>query len=227
GFEKLRNEVLAILDSNERIPYVAKHGEHFYNFWQDANNPRGLWRRTTLDGYRKPDPEWDVLLDIDELNRVENEDWVFHGTNYLRPPEGEPYRHVLVSLSHGGSDADVTREFDLETKSFLEDGFFRPEAKGGLSWIDHDRVYVYTDFGEGTTSSSGYPLIVKEWQRGTPMSDAKVVYEGAAEDMYIGASRDQTPGFVRDFVSRALAFYNNELYLRDGDELRKIDVPNS
>src|SRR5690606_23389758 len=97
----------------------------------------------------------------------------------------------------GGADADVTREFDLSTKSWVEGGFFREEAKGALSWIDRDTVYVYTDFGEGSLTSSGYPRIVKEWKRGTPMADATLVYEGRPEDMYIAAVHDDTPGFER------------------------------
>mgnify|MGYP003583708412 FL=1 len=110
----------------------------------------------------------------------------------------------------------------------MEDGFFRPEAKGGLGWIDRDTVYVYTDFGPGTLTSSGYPNIVKEWKRGTPLSAAKTVYEGKPGDMYISAQRDHTPGHVRDFVSRTIAFYNDELYLRNKDgSLAKVDAPNS
>jgi prolyl oligopeptidase len=227
AFETLRRDLLTIFDSNERIPYVTKRGAHLYNFWQDAANPRGLWRRTTLGSYRKSEPEWDVLLDIDELNRIEDENWVWRGASYLEPAEGEPYRHVLVALSRGGSDADVTREFDLETRSFVSDGFFRPEAKGGLSWIDRDTVYVFTDFGEGTMTRSGYPRIVKQWRRGTSLAEATTVYEGEADDIYIAAGHDQTKGFERDFVQRTIAFYDDELYLRDGDGLTKIDVPNS
>ncbi len=227
SFETLRTDLLAILNSHERIPYIGKHGEHYYNFWQDEANPRGLWRRTTPESYRTSEPEWDVLLDIDELNRTENETWVWHGSSYLEPAEGEPYKRVLVSLSRGGSDADVTREFDLETKSFVEGGFVRPEAKGALAWIDIDNVYVFTDFGEGTLTPSGYPRIVKQWKRGTPLESAELVYEGEADDMYIGAGHDQTRGYERDFVQRTIAFYNDELFLRDGDELRKVDVPNS
>jgi prolyl oligopeptidase len=227
GFESLRADLLAIFNSSERIPAIAKHGAHYYNFWQDARNPRGIWRRTTPDSYRKPEPEWDVLLDIDELNRTEEENWVWHGATYLEPAEGEPYRHVLLSLSRGGSDADVTREFDLETRSFVENGFVRPEAKGALGWIDIDRVYVYTDFGKGSLTASGYPRIVKEWRRGTSLDDATTIYEGSSDDMTVGAGHDQSKGFERDFVQRVIAFYNSELYLRDGDALRKIDVPNS
>src|SRR5690606_28380914 len=115
----------------------------------------------------------------------------------------------------------------LERKSWIEGGFFRPEAKGSLSWIDENTVYVATDFGEGSMTSSGYARVVKEWKRGTPMTEAKVVYEGLETDMAVGAYHDDTPGFERDFVYRALAFYNNELLLLRGDELVKIDAPNS
>ncbi|MCX7556190.1 prolyl oligopeptidase family serine peptidase [Xanthomonadaceae bacterium JHOS43] len=228
GFTALENDLLAILDSDEKIPFVYKQGEYFYNFWTDKQNRRGIWRRTTLDEYRKPSPAWETLIDVDALNAAENENWVWHGANCLRPTQkGAPYVRCLVSLSRGGADADVTREFDLERKSWIEGGFFRPEAKGSLSWIDENTVYVATDFGEGSMTSSGYARVVKEWKRGTPMTEAKVVYEGLETDMAVGAYHDDTPGFERDFVYRALAFYNNELFLRRSDELVKIDAPNS
>ena len=223
-FKRLEADLLAIYDSEDKIPGVYRQGEWYYNFWRDRTHQRGIWRRTTLAEYRKPRPKWEVLLDLDALNKAEGENWVWHGAQCLKPD----YQRCLVALSRGGADADVTREFDLPTRSWVEGGFFRPEAKGGLQWIDRDTVYVYTDFGAGTMTSSGYPRIVKEWKRGTPMSAAKVVYEGTGEDMYIAASRDHTPGFVRDFVSRTIAFYNDELYLRRADgTLAKVDAPNS
>jgi len=224
AFKALETDLKAILDSDARIPYVNKIGEHYYNFWTDANNPRGLWRRTTLDSYKTAAPEWEVVLDLDALNKAEGENWVWQGANCLKPD----YRRCLLALSRGGADANVSREFDLKDKAFVADGFVRPEAKGGLAWIDQDRVYVYTDFGAGSMTSSGYPRIVKEWKRGTPLGAASVVYVGGTEDMYIGAARDLTTGFERDFVSRTLAFYNDELYVRGKDgALQKIDAPNS
>ena len=223
-FKTLEADILAILDSDAKIPGVEKIGDHYYNFWKDKQHERGLWRRTTLAEYRKADPEWETVLDLDALNAKEGTKWVWHGADCLRPK----YERCLIALSPGGSDADVTREFDLTSKQFVEDGFFRPEAKGGLGWIDRDTVYVFTDFGKGTLTSSGYPNIVKEWKRGTPLSAAKAVYEGKPGDMYIAAMRDHTPGWQRDFVSRTLAFYNDELYLRGKDgTLVKIDAPNS
>ncbi len=224
AFRTLESDLLAILDSDERIPAVSKRGDFLYNLWRDARNPQGLWRRTTMAEYRKARPEWQLLLDIDALGKEEGVNWVWSGADCLRPD----YERCLIALSRGGADATVTREFDLASLSFVDDGFSRPEAKGALSWKDADTVYVYTDFGDGSLTSSGYPRIVKQWRRGTPMAEADVVYEGEVNDMYIAAGRDHTPGFERDFVSRSIAFYNDELYLRgENGGLRKIEAPNS
>lgn len=229
AFKQLETDIRAILDSDAKIPGVQKIGDHYYNFWKDRNHERGIWRRTTLESYRTDNPQWETVIDLDALNKAEGENWVWQGADCLRPD----YQRCLVALSRGGADANVTREFDLSTRSWVDGGFYRQEAKGGLGWVDRDTVYVYTDFGPdekgtSTMTESGYPRIVKEWKRGTPMSDAKVVYEGQPGDMYIAAGHDHTPGFERDFVMRTIAFYNDELYLRGDDgALTKVDAPNS
>ncbi|GAB3512314.1 prolyl oligopeptidase family serine peptidase [Pseudoxanthomonas daejeonensis] len=224
GFKQMEAGIREVLDSDAKIPGVQKIGRWYYNFWKDKNHERGIWRRTTLEEYRKPNPAWETIIDLDALNKAEGENWVWHGADCLRPA----YERCLVALSRGGADADVTREFDVSKKAWVENGFFRPEAKGGLGWIDQDNVYVYTDFGAGTMTESGYPRVVKRWKRGTPLASAQVVYEGKADDMYIAAGHDDTPGYQRDFVTRTLAFYNDELYLLGkGGELVKVDVPNS
>lgn len=223
-FTQLRDDLLKILDSDERIPFVSKHGEYYYNFWRDQKNERGLWRRATLEEYRKEHPAWEILLDLDELSAAEDENWVWDGAELLRPD----YTRALIGLSRGGADATVTREFDLMTGSFVEEGFQREEAKGDLRWIDRDTVFAYTDFGDGSMTSSGYPRIVKKWRRGTPLAEATTIYEGTEQDMIISATHDDSPGYERNFVSRTLAFYNNELYLLSDDEqLTKVDAPNS
>jgi prolyl oligopeptidase len=224
AFAKLEADLRAILDSDAKIPTVEKIGDHYYNFWKDAQHPRGLWRRTTLAEYRKDAPRWETVIDLDALNKAEGENWVWHGAECLKPA----YERCLVALSRGGADADVTREFDLVARRWVEGGFFRPEAKGSLNWIDRDTVYVQTDFGAGSMTGSGYPRVVKQWKRGTPLAGATTVFEGQSGDISVQGWRDHTPGFERDFVYRATSFYSYELHLRRPDgTLAKIDAPDS
>ena len=224
GFEELRAGILAVLDSDAKIPSVAKAGELYYNVWRDAAHERGLWRRTTLESYRTDAPDWDVLLDLDALAASEGESWVWHGAQVLRPD----CRRALVTLSRGGSDADVTREFDLETRTWVSGGFERPESKGGMSWIDEDTVFVYTDTGPGSLTTSGYPRTVRRWRRGTPLAEAELVYEGEETDLYISALHDRTPGFERDLVVRSIAFYREQVFLLGAEDvLTRLDLPES
>ncbi len=220
-FDKTRGEILQVLDSEARIPYVERMDDYLYNFWQDKTHPRGIWRRTTLDEFRKTDPRWETVLDIDALNQTEGKKWVFKGAQCMKPA----YTHCLVSLSPGGGDAVEVREFDLPTKSFVKGGFFLPVAKSSLSWIDADHVYVGTDFGPGSMTKSSYPRIVKEWTRGTPVSAAKLVYEGKPDDLAVSAYHDRTPGFERDFVSVAKDFFHSEDFQLRHGKLVKIDTP--
>ena len=220
-FAPTRERLLAILNSNERIPYATRRGDWFYNFWQDETQPRGLWRRTTLAEYRKAEPSWQTLLDLDALAATENENWVWGGAQALGPEN----RRCLVSLSRGGADAHVVREFDTHTLSFVEGGFTLPEAKSDIEWIDADTVYVGTDIGPGSTTDSGYPRVIQRWQRGTPLSAAVTVFEGQAQDVSVSVSVDRTPGFERTLFVRSLDFFNSEHLLLEGGQLLRIDVP--
>jgi len=161
------------------------------------------------------------VLDIDALAKTEQENWVWHGATVLEPED----RVCLVSLSRGGADADVVREFDLDKKSFVDGGFSLPEAKSRVAWRGRESLFVATDCGAGSLTTSGYPRTVREWTRGTPLPQAEVVFEGQPDDMAVGASRDLTPGFERDFLVRQITFWTNEFFLRRGGQLIKIDKP--
>jgi len=220
-FDRMRTEALEVLDTDARIPYVVRRGEYLYNFWRDAANPRGLWRRTTLDSYRTEDPEWDVLIDVDELGRADDEKWVWAGAGVIEPE----YTRALVGLSRGGSDASIVREFDMATRQFVVDGFELPEAKSQVAWADLDTVLVGTDFGDDSLTESGYPRVIKRWRRGTPLTDAETIFEGDRSDVRVSASVDRTPGFERTVLGRALDFWNEEVYELRGSELIRIDAP--
>ena len=220
-FAENRAKVQGVLDNRDQIPGFTRRGQFFYNFWRDAQNPRGLWRRTTLDEYRKAKPQWDVLLDLDALGKSEGENWVWGGSDCLAPD----YNRCLISMSRGGADAKVTREFDVAKREFVKDGFYVPEAKSRLDWIDINTVYVATDFGPGSMTKSGYPRIIKRWQRGTPLTAAVQVFEGQESDVSAFVSVDKTPGFERTTFGRSTDFYNTEVNLLVNDKLVKIDKP--
>jgi prolyl oligopeptidase len=221
SFGPLRRRLLAIMDSKERIPYVAKHGEFYYNFWRDETNVRGLWRRTTLAEYRKPAPKWETVLDLDQLADAEKENWVWKGYDVLYPD----YDRCLVSLSRGGADAVVIREFDLNSKQFVADGFVLPEAKSHVTWRDRDALYVGSDFGSGSLTRSGYPRLVKEWKRHTPLAEARLVFQGEVEDVSVGATVEHDHGHTYEWIRRGKTFFTDETYLRRGDAWVKIEKP--
>ena len=179
-YEGFEAAALDALNSKERIPYGAVRDGMVYNFWQDDVNVRGLWRRTGLDSYATAEPDWETVVDFDTLAAEEGKNWVYKGANCLRQV-GKPARHCLVSLSDGGKDAVVNREFDLVTKNFVADGFVTTEAKQGVAWVDADTLLIASDWGEDTVTASGYPFIVKRWHRGTPLEAAEEVIRGARE----------------------------------------------
>ena len=187
-FDVFKQRLTSIYESTDRIPVATVRGAWLYNFWQDALHVRGIWRRTTLDSYRLPKPDWQVLLDLDQLAAAENEAWVWGGAQACYPA----YRRALVRLSKGGGDATVTREFDLDRLTFVENGFVVPHGKSQVSWIDENQVFVCAECGAGSMTASGYPRIAKRWQRGTALEDASVEFEGQHADVQVQAyvSRD-------------------------------------
>jgi prolyl oligopeptidase len=189
-YETFRRQAEAILTATDRIPAPSFLGDGIGNFWQDAANPKGVWRRTTLESYRSADTRWETLLDIDALARREGRDWVFKGASCLAPDEVR----CLINLSDGGKDAVVVREFDTTTRSFVDGGFSLPEGKHRISWLDADTLLVATDFGPGTLTESGYPFIIKSLKRGQTLTQATEVYRGDIGDGGYGVS----PAVYRD-----------------------------
>ena len=208
-----RDSIRAILDSRERIAAVTRQGERWVNIWRDERNPRGLWRSTTLDEYRKTSPAWETLLDVDALARAEGENWVFKGADCLAPA----YQRCLLQLSRGGADATVVREFDLRTRQFVARGFALPEAKSRVVWISADEVYVSTDFGPGSLTESGYARQIKRWRRGDPLSAATLAFEVQPTDVSAWVTIERTPGQERTVFTRSVNFHSRaHWHLRNG-----------
>jgi len=224
----LYNTILSILDSKDKIPYVDKIGDYYYNFWQDADNIRGILRRTTLISYRSNDTAWETVIDIDKLGKDENVSWVYKGYNCYYPDDLNtlPTR-ILIYLSNGGTDAAEVREFDLETKSFVKDGFFIPAAKSRVAWKDLDSLYIGSDFGPGSLTDSGYPRLVKEWKRSTSLDNATLVYEGDKTDVSCAAYVCKHKGYKYEIIYKAINFYSTNWFVRiaGSKDFVKLEVP--
>ncbi|WAC59994.1 prolyl oligopeptidase family serine peptidase [Brevundimonas sp. SL130] len=224
-YETFRAEAEAILTGADRIPSPSFLGDGIGNFWQDATNPKGVWRRTSLDSYRTATPQWETLLDIDALSKAEGKDWVFKGADCLAPDE----TRCLINLSDGGKDAVVVREFDLTTKRFVDGGFHLPEGKHRIEWLDRDTLLVATDFGAGTMTESGYPFIVKTLKRGQTLAQAVEVYHGEQGDGGYGVSpavyRDKAGKVTAVIITRPLDTFRSETWmLGDGGPVQ-LDLP--
>jgi len=220
NYQAIYDKNLEIYNSTDRIADPSINGDFIYNFWQDQNNPRGIWRRTSVKNYIDGKPAWETLIDIDKLSEKDDIKWVFKGASGLYPN----YKKFLVSLSKGGGDAVVVKEFDVDSKLFVENGFYLPEAKGGASWIDENTLMVSTDFGDGMTTS-GYPKQVKIWKRGTNLKDAKLIFEGVETDMGIWGMTNPTPKKTYQMITQRTSFYTGSYYMVENEKLIKPELP--
>jgi prolyl oligopeptidase len=220
-FKPILQQTLEILDSEARIPTPAMRGGFVYNYWQDKAHPRGIWRRTTPESFRTEAPEWETMLDLDALGEEDGVPWAWGGASCLAPDQ----HHCMIALSRGGSDAVVYREYDTRTRAFVTEGFTLPEAKSSIDWYDENTLWVGTDFGAGSLTSSGYPRLAKLWKRGTSLSSARTVFEGQPEDVWVAGSTRTTPDGRYHLVSRTPAFFRHETFLLLDDRLVKLDLP--
>lgn len=222
-YNELYEQALAIYQSEDRIPYGAYYGGYVWNFWQDADNTHGLWRRTTLESYLSDAPEWDVILDLDALSETEGRNWVWRGANCLAPD----YDRCMLTLSDGGSDAAVRREFDMSERAFVEGGFETPDAKGGVSWVDADTLMVGLATSEADSTDSGYPSVAYRWERGTDLSEATEVLRGDREDVGLFTFRaEDSDGTVYMMASEADTFYDTTWwYIPDDGDPVALPLP--
>ena len=220
-YQKDYESILKVMDAVDRIPYGDLDHQWVFNFWQDAQHPKGIWRRTSTADYANPAPAWEVLLDLDRLAADEQENWVWKGA------ECSPsLKRCLLHLSRGGGDAVVVREFDLAARTFDTQGFSLQEAKSSITWLDEDSVLFGTDFGPGSMTSSGYPRIVKLWKRGEPMRAARKIYEASASDVGASGVVFHEPTGTIALVQRDVSFFTAEYHwLAPGGKPQQLPLP--
>lgn len=221
SYPQLYQNALEVHNSTARIPDVSRRGEYLYNLWRDATHVRGLYRRTTLEEYRKDQPAWETVLDLDQLAADEGRNWTWGGINCLTPD----YQRCLLSLSIAGSDAAVVREFDVASKAFIENGFELPETKSRVNWLDENTIIVGTDLGPGSMTDSGYPAQLRIWQRGQALMQSTPLYAAPVDvvSVYSQILRDGVNSYP--VIHEGLTFYTSDRYVMTGDELTLLPIP--
>jgi prolyl oligopeptidase len=222
-YQRFHDRALQILQAQDRIPWVAFRPDGLHNFWQDETHVRGIWRRTTLSSYRSENPQWETILDVDALAAAENQNWVYQGGQCL--PRRET--RCLLTLSNGGTDAAVVREFDTTTKRFVEGGFELPLGKQSVTWLDADTLLVARDWGPGTMTESGYAFVVKKLRRGQPLDQAEEVFRGRPQDVWAGPMvlRDASGTVQAVGFSRGVSFFETEYSVLVDGRLVKLNLP--
>jgi prolyl oligopeptidase len=223
-YAQLAPEIQKIYTAKDRIPMPILRNGMYHNFWQDHEHVRGIWRRTSASEYAKANPKWETILDIDAVNKAEQKSWVYEGASCLPPKDSL----CLVQLSDGGKDEAVVREFDVAKKAFVPNGFQLPEAKSHYSWLDKDHILVGTNFGPGSLTKSGYSRVLKIWQRGTPLADAEMIFEGKKDDVTVSGYRNFRPESKTVFLDRSVSFFEDEIsiYLPNG-KFQKLPFPST
>ena len=216
-YERIKKE----LNDDERIPSAYYQNGEMYNFWRDEKNVRGVWRKTSFKSYLKDEPIWEDILDIDQLANDEGINWLYKGADCLAPE----YKRCLIRLSDGGTDAVTIREFDLEEKKFVKDGFNTYPSKQNASWINEDQILIGADFGEGSMNESGYPMQVKLWNRGESLEEAKIFFSGSYEKIFNFPFVSIRPDGKYYGIIEGPTFFSEVLHLFDGEKLIKINLP--
>jgi prolyl oligopeptidase len=217
-----RDAVKAALDRPDKLQSITRRGAHVYNYWQDAAQPRGLWRRTSLESFRQDKPDWEVLLNLDALAAAEGRDWVWQGANTLHGS----HDRAMLRLSPGGGDAVVLREFDLTKRDFVPGGFHMPEAKGGTDWLDRDTLLLSAALGEGMATTSGYARTVRLWPRGTAPQDAAILFETTPETMTAWGGVEHVDGQERLVFASKPGFYDTDIWIGDrSGPKQRLDLP--
>lgn len=220
-YQAIYEKSLEIYNSTERIAYPTIHGNYVYNFWKDQDHERGIWRRCLLNSYVSGNPDWETLLDIDELSIKDGVKWVFKEASGLYPD----YNYFLIQLSKGGGDAVVIKEFDVSKKQFIKNGFSVEESKSSASYVDENTLIISSDFGEGTLTTSGYPRQVKLWKRSSSLKDSELIYECDSTDLGVFGSVQRDGLKTYTLISRYLTIFSSYQLLWIDNEIIKLDVP--
>ena len=220
-YENLQKRYLEVYNDKDKIAYPNIVGDYVYNLWQDEKYERGLWRRMLTKDYLKNNSNWETLIDLDALSEKEGKKWVYAGATFLEPANDI----CIVALSDGGTDQDELREFNVKSKKFVANGITFPSSKGGVSWINKNKVLVARDFGKGSMTTSGYPSQIKLMDRNGSMDEAKLIFKTDTTNLgaFPASFYDNNKQYI--FIYEAISFYESNLFFLVDNQLKQITYP--
>ena len=220
-YKNLQKRYLEVYNDKDKIAYPNIVGDYVYNLWQDEKYERGLWRRMLTKDYLKNNSNWETLIDLDALSEKEGKKWVYAGATFLEPANDI----CIVALSDGGTDQDELREFNVKSKKFVANGITFPSSKGGVSWINKNKVLVARDFGEGSMTTSGYPSQIKLMDRNGSMDEAKLIFKTDTTNLgaFPASFYDNNKQYI--FIYEAISFYESNLFFLVDNQLKQITYP--
>jgi prolyl oligopeptidase len=202
---------------------IILRGDELFEIYQNEEHPRGLLRKATL--IKEGLSDWIVLLDVDQVASASNKDWYIHSFQSSRfSPSGN---RILINFMEGGSDAQAIREFDFLSQKFIDNGFNLPVNIQSAAWLTEDSLVIASPLSESEKTIADYPRIVRLWQRGQTLIDAKVIYEIPEDSMMCNPTRVDTESNAWVFIVDAHSLGEHvelKLVLETGD-IKSIDLP--
>ena len=218
----------------DKQPSIGLYNGYIWQYWDDAHNPIGVWRRTSLKSYRSKKPKWENLIDFDQLSKTMGQKILFRGAC---PCRQDPNKY-LISLSFGGKDESIVREWDLVSRHFVLGGFETKKKDGTWIeeklirslWIDKDTVLItFAKDSSTDLTDSGYARNLYIWKRGIPIESANKIHTISPQDIWISlgytcGNPDESPDL---FLSVWHDFYHHTTYAIDTSSyyVRNIHIP--
>lgn len=221
-FPVIEKEILDIVTAKDKLPmFFFLHG-YLYQYWQDQIHVRGQLKRIAVADFNAKKDNWEVAFDLDKLAKAEGQNWVWKSLNCYKKDQTK----CLFFLSNGGKDAITAREYDLNKKEFVQDGFSFPESKSQFEWYNENTILWTDATNPKKLTTSGYPQVLKSIKRGQKLDEATFITDVPQHYVSIDCWSLEDQGNLHFVIYKSISFYEYEVYyLADLATQKLVKVP--
>ena len=220
-FKRALKATEKILNSEFQIPRLTGHGRFFYTLYKPNGESRGLWKRSKPEGLAKPVAKWETVLNMDSYNKRLKASYTFKGSVCLEP-QGNP---CLIGISKSGGDSTVYKEYDVVKKDFVPNGFFIPDAKTMVNWVDANHIAVNTAFKGSQLTNIEFGTELRIIKRGERLGDAKVQVTIPKDYLAIFVNQYSTNGKRYTTAVRYYSQTKFDTWIVNSEDVKKIAMP--